>query len=103
MNYTAANNRLHAEIDKLRYDKLALKVASASVEKECKALMTESSEMERGIHQKHAQQEEVEHECNAIRSESDAKQVRTASDPLRSIKACQGCCEEARRVTPRLE
>jgi hypothetical protein len=75
MNYTAANNRLHAEIDKLRYDKLAFKVASASVEKECKALVAESQDLEKSIGQKHAQQEEVEHECNAIRAESDSKQV----------------------------
>lgn len=82
MNYTAANNRLHAEIDKLRYDKLAFKVASASVEKECKALVAESQDLEKSIGQKHAQQEEVEHECNAIRAESDSKQEELQAEYL---------------------
>ncbi len=76
MTINAANNRLHADIDRLRHDKLAQKIASASVDKELRALQAESRETEREIHKRRVKEEEVEHEIVAVRQESDAKQVR---------------------------
>lgn len=86
MNITAANNRLHAEIDKLRYDKLSLKVASASTDRDIKAVVTESAELEKGIHSKNVQAEEVEHEIISLRQESETKMVSGLS------KTSCACC-----------
>ena len=75
MKVVSQNQQLRRDIDAGRHEKSTLLTASASIERDSRVLVTESASLEKAIQAKQLKREEVENEIEAVKEESEMKQV----------------------------